>query len=341
MRLSTLLSYDTSPSENVATAIELEQLGIDRVWMPEAYTFDSVSVLGAIAQATERIEIGSGILPLYSRTPSLIAMTAAGLDALSGGRFVLGIGASGPQVIEGFHGVAYEKPLQLTRETVEICRKVWRREVVTNDGPSHPLPYPGGTGLGKPLKLINHPVRDRIPIFVAALGPKNVELTAEIAEGWLPAFFVPDVADDIWGDAIRAGLAKRSPDLGPFEVSTGCYVGLCDPGEADEMLDVARPRTALYVGGMGAKGRNFYNDLFAKSGYPDEAEVVQDLYLAGRREDAMAALPTSYLRDANLIGDASFIRDRLEAWEAAGVTLLDCKLVGDRIHETVELLKGA
>lgn len=340
MRLSTLLSYDVDPRENVATAVELERLGIDRVWMPEAYSFDAVSVLGAIAHATDRIEIGTGIMPLYSRTPSLIAMTAAGLDALSGGRFVLGIGASGPQVIEGFHGVAYEQPLALTEETVEICRKTWRRELVTNEGPRHPLPFRGGTGLGKPLKLINHPVRDRIPIFIASLGPRNVELTARVAEGWMPAFFPPDQADAIWGEALAAGTAARSADLGPLEVSTGCYVGLCDAAEADALRDLARPRTALYVGGMGAKGRNFYNDLFAKAGYRTEAEQVQDLYLAGRRDEAMAALPDAYLRDNNLIGDAAFLTERVAAWRAAGVTMLDVKLVGDRIPETVQLLKS-
>src|SRR6476469_3351356 len=201
MKLSTQLQYGDDPVGQIEKVVEWEKAGLDVVWVAEAYSFDAVSVMGYLAARTERLEIGAGILPLYSRTPTLMAMTAAGLDALSGGRAILGIGASGPQVIEGFHGVPYDKPVARTREIVEICRKVWRREVVTNDG-LYPIPLPPdqGTGLGKPLKLINHPVRDRIPIWLAALGDRNVELTAEVAEGWLPFLLLPERVRDVWGD---------------------------------------------------------------------------------------------------------------------------------------------
>src|SRR5882672_1106846 len=187
MKLSTPVMYGGNPVETVNQIVAMEQVGLDTVWLAEVYTCDAPTLMGYIAARTERVEIGSGILPIYSRTPTLTAMTAAGLDSVSGGRAVLGLGASGPQVIEGWHGVPYDKPLARTREIVDICRKVWRREKLTNDGPLYPLPLPAdqGTGLGKPLKLINHPVRDRIPIWLAALGDKNVELTAELAEGWL------------------------------------------------------------------------------------------------------------------------------------------------------------
>src|SRR5882757_10786828 len=214
------LNYSGGFDETVAAVADYERAGLQILFVPEAYSFDAVSQLGFIAARTERLEIASGILQLYTRTPSLTAMTAAGLDYVSGGRFTLGIGASGPQVIEGFHGVPYTAPLGHTRELVEICRMVWRRERVEYQGKYYQIPLPAdrGTGLGKPLKLINHPVRDRIPITIAALGPQNVQLTAEIAEGWQPVFFYPERADDVWGESLRAGYAKRDPDLGPLDI---------------------------------------------------------------------------------------------------------------------------
>lgn len=340
MKISATLAYGGDHRDAVAMARQFETMGLDMVWVPEVYTFDSVSLLGAIAEATERIELGSAILPLYSRTPTLIAMTAAGIDSVSEGRFSLGLGVSGPQVIEGWHGSAYDDPLGRTRETVEICRKVWRREVLTADGPNHPIPLPGGTGLGKPLKLINSPIRDRIPIFLASIGPRNVALTAEIADGWLPAFFYPDKADDTWGSDLRDGFEKRDPRMGPLQVVVGCAAALCSTEEAPALRDLARARTALFVGGMGAKGHNFYNTLFARYGYEHEAEVIQDLYLSGHKSEAEAAIPDDFLRDVHLVGDMSFLADRLAAFAAAGVTMIDVSLVGSDPVGTVAALRS-
>jgi F420-dependent oxidoreductase-like protein len=340
VRISASLAYGGDHREAVAVARRYEEMGLDMVWVPEVYTFDSVSLLGAIAEATERIELGSAILPLYSRTPTMIAMTAAGLDSVSEGRFTLGLGVSGPQVIEGWHGSTYDDPLGRTRETVEICRKVWRREVLTHEGPNHPIPLPGGTGLGKPLKLINSPVRDRIPIYLASIGPRNVALTAEIAEGWLPAFFHPDKADDVWGSDLRVGLSARDPQLGPLQVVVGCAAALCSTDEAPALRDLARGRTALYIGGMGAKGHNFYNALFARYGYEQEAEVIQDLYLSGHKAEAEAAVPDDFLRDVHLVGDRAFLADRLAAFAAAGVTMLDVSLVGPDPLGTLTALRS-
>jgi F420-dependent oxidoreductase-like protein len=223
MKLSTQLNYAGGFKEAVDQVVQLEKAGLDIVWVAEAYSFDAVSSMGYLAARTETVQIGAGILPIYSRTPTLLAMTAAGIDALSDGRCILGLGASGPQVIEGFHGVLYDKPLGRTREIIDICRQVWRRERVEHDGASYQIPVPEGqgTGLGKPLKLINHPVRSEIPIYVASLGPKNVEMTAEKADGWLPLFYLPEKAKDVWGDDLAAGAAKRDVGLAPLEICAG------------------------------------------------------------------------------------------------------------------------
>src|SRR3954467_1143099 len=223
MRTGIFLNYAGGFLEAVDEVVELEKVGVDIALVAEAYSFDAVSQLGFLAAKTSRIELGSGVVPIYTRTPSLLAMTAAGLDYVSDGRFRLGIGTSGPQVMEGFHGVPFDAPLGRTREVVEISRQVWRRERVAFGRKYYQIPLPAdqGTGLGKPLQLINHPVRERIPITIAALGPKNVELTAEIAEGWQPVFFYPEKADAVWGDALRAGKAKRDSQLGDLDVMVG------------------------------------------------------------------------------------------------------------------------
>ncbi|MGW0606820.1 LLM class F420-dependent oxidoreductase [Streptomyces sp. NPDC002640] len=322
MRIGMALSYSGGFKETVALLGDYEKAGLDIVFVAEAYSFDAVSQLGYIAASTERLEIASGILQVYTRTPTLTAMTAAGLDHVSGGRFTLGIGASGPQVIEGFHGVSYDAPLGRTRELVEICRQVWRREKVVHEGRHYQIPLPAdrGTGLGKPLRLINHPVRERIPVILAAIGPKNVALAAEIAEGWLPIFFHPEKAGDVWGQSLAEGSARRDPALGPLDVVAQAPLAIGD--DVDGLLDLARPQLALYIGGMGARGRNFYNDLACRYGFEAEAARIQDLYLAGRKEEAAAAVPAELLRGISLVGPARYVAERVEAYRQAGVTTL-------------------
>jgi F420-dependent oxidoreductase-like protein len=322
MRIGTQVSYAGGFAESVAEVVELESAGLDIVFVPEAYSFDAVSQLGFLAAKTERVEIASGILQIYTRTPTLTAMTAAGLDFVSGGRFTLGMGASGPQVIEGFHGVRYDAPLARTREVVEICRQVWRRERVVHDGKHYQIPLPAdrGTGLGKPLKLINHPVRERIPVMLAAIGPKNVALTAEIAEGWEPIFFHPEKAAEVWGPALAEGKAKRDPELGELDVVVGVPVAIGD--DVDHLIDALRPYVALYVGGMGARGKNFYNDLARRYGYEAEAERIQELYLDGKKDEAAAAVPVDLLRAMSLVGPAGYVKERIAAFKEAGATTL-------------------
>jgi F420-dependent oxidoreductase-like protein len=316
------IMYGGNPVETVGLIAGLERVGLDTVWLAEAYSYDAPTLMGFIAARTERVEIGSGVLPIYTRTPTLTAMTAAGLDAVSGGRAILGLGASGPQVVEGWHGVPYDRPLARTREVVGICRKVWRRDMLEHDGIYQlPLPAGQGLGLGKPLKLINHPTRERIPIWLAALGERNVELTAELAEGWLPVFVYPEKLDDVWGDALRAGRAKRSPELGELQITGGGFLAV-DESMQPHARAAARALTALYVGGMGAPGKNFYNTVLARYGYPDVARTVQELYLSGRKEEAAAAIPDELVDRTNLIGSAAHVRDRIAALRGAGITHL-------------------
>jgi F420-dependent oxidoreductase-like protein len=333
------IGYSAGIKESVEQLADLEKAGADLVWVAEAYGIDAVSVMGYIAAKTERIRIGSGILPLYSRTPTLTAMTAAGIDYLSGGRFVLGLGASGPQVIEGWHGVPYDKPLARTREIIEICRQVWRRERVEHEGECYTLPLPPeqGTGLGKPLKLIVHPVRDRIPIYVAALGPKNVEMTAALAEGWLPTIFMPEKCKEIWGEALAKGAANRPADLGPLEMAAGGLLAIGD--DVEQIRELARPALALYIGGMGAKGRNFYNDLVCRYGFAEEAARIQELYLEGRKAEAAAIVPDELVAATSLVGPRSYVAERLAVYKEAGVTTLSVVPVSADPVRTVEELR--
>ncbi len=325
MKISMTITYSDDPLKAVAHAQAMEKAGVDQAWVAEAYSFDAVSTLGFLAASTETMELVSGILPVYSRTPTLIAMTAATLDSLSGGRFALGLGASGPQVIEGWHGVAYNRPLGRTREVIEVCRKVWARERLEHDGRNYQMPYmgEGSTGLGKPLKLINTPIRQDIPVYIAAIGEKNVEMTAEIATGWIPVFFHPEKAYDAWGASLDSGKAKRDAALGELQIIAGGMAAITNTEEeAVEMRHFARPNAALYIGGMGAKSKNFYNTLFRRYGYEEEAELVQDLYLAGKKDEAAAAIPDEFLAATNLVGTEGFIKDRLAAFKEAGVTSL-------------------
>jgi F420-dependent oxidoreductase-like protein len=264
------------------------------------------------------MRLASGVMQLFTRSPTLTAMTAAGLDYVSGGRFSLGLGASGPQVIEGFHGVAYDAPLARTREVVEICRRVWRREVLVHEGKHYRIPLP--TEYGKPLKLINRPVRDRIPILLAAMGPRNVALAAEVAEGWQALFLDPAALPRVFGPALADGLSRRDPALGPLDIMVPLPFAVAEPSE--RLLGRHRAQLALYIGGMGAKGRNFSNDLVRRSGYPQEAAAIQELFLSGRRAEAIAAVPEPLVRATSLVGDLASLRTQVAALAAAGVTTL-------------------
>jgi F420-dependent oxidoreductase-like protein len=343
MKISMTLNYAGGHEESARQAAALEKVGLDIVWVAEAYSFDAPTFMGYLAAKTERLEIGSAILPIYSRTPTLIAMTAAGLDALSDGRAVLGLGASGPQVIEGFHGVPYDRPLTRTREIIDICRQVWAREApLTHDGAAYhiPLPEGQGTGLGKALKIINHPVRPRIPIWVAALGEKNVAMTAEVADGWLPIFFVPEKAKDVFGPSLATGAAKRDASLDPLQIAAGGIFAIGEESEVAPIRDLGRAAAALYIGGMGAKGKNFYNALARRYGYEKEADEIQDLYLSGKKSEAAALVPNDLLEATSLCGPESYLKDRIAAMAEVGVTHLNVTPVGADPVAMIEKLRS-
>jgi F420-dependent oxidoreductase-like protein len=342
MKLSTMLMYDGNPRSAADQVAGLEKAGLDTVWVAEAYGFDSPTLMGYLAAKTETVEIGSAILNIYSRTPGALLQTAAGLDNVSGGRALLGLGASGPQVIEGFHGLPYSKPLARTKEVIDLVRRGLKREPLTSDG-LIPLPldkeHGAVTGLGKPLKLLTKPERDTIPIYVAALGPKNVEQAAELADGWLPHLFWPERFSEVWGDAIKAGSAKRDPSLGDMQIVAGGMVAIGEGPETKALLDFVRPLFALYVGGMGAKGKNFYNDVAKAYGYEQEAEEIQDLYLAGKKKEAEALVPQEWLEAANLVGPESYVKERIAAFKEAGVTSLNVHPATEDPAATVAQLK--
>jgi F420-dependent oxidoreductase-like protein len=335
------LNYAGGFAETVTELADYEKAGLGIVFVPEAYSFDAVSQLGYIAARTGRLEIASGILQLYSRTPALTAMTAAGLDYVSGGRFTLGIGASGPQVIEGWHGVPYDAPVGRSRELIEICRMVWRRERLSYAGKHYTIPLPPeqGTGLGKALKLINHPVRERIPIVLAAVGPKNVALAAELAEGWQPFFYLPEKAAEVWGGPVADGTARRDPALGPLDVIAQAPLAIGD--DVTGLRDLARPFFALYIGGMGARGRNFYYTLAERLGYEAEAKRIQDAYLDGRKDEAAAMVPAELLEKTSLIGPEGYVRERLTAFREAGATTLTVTPLGATHPDRVRLIERA
>ena len=339
MRIGLGINYAGGFKEVAAEVADLERAGLDIVFVPEAYSFDAVSALGYLAASTERVQLASGILQLYTRTPTLTAMTAAGLDYVSDGRFILGLGASGPQVIEGFHGVPYDAPIARTREVIDICRQVWRRETVQHHGRHYTIPLPAeqGTGLGKPLKLINKPVRERIPILVAALGPKNVELAAEIAEGWQPIFYLPEKAQDVWGKALASGQAKRDAALGDLDVYAGPALAIGE--NVEPMREFVKPHLALYIGGMGAKGKNFYHTLATSYGYGAAADRIQELYLSGDKDGAAKTVPDELVRDVSLIGTRGFVKERLAAFRDAGVTGLNVVPIAATPADRIKLIE--
>ena len=341
MRVGMIINYSGGFSETVTELGDFEKAGLQILFVAEAYSFDAVSQLGFIAARTSTLEIASGILPIYSRTPALTAMTAAGLDFVSGGRFTLGLGSSGPQVIEGWHGVPFDAPIGRTRELIEICRMVWRRERLEYHGKHYTLPFAGGTGLGKPLKLINHPVRERIPIVIAAIGPKNVALAAELAEGWQPIFFVPEKAALSWGAPLAEGKAKRDPALGKLDVVVTAPLAIGE--DVAPLRDVTRPFFALYIGGMGAPGKNFYYDQACRYGYEKEAALIQEAYLAGRKDEAAALVPAERLEQTALIGPPGYVPERLAAFKEAGATTVNVTTLApthpQRVKD-IETLRG-
>jgi F420-dependent oxidoreductase-like protein len=345
MKLSMNLSYSGGFKESVEKVVTLEKAGLDVVWVAEAYSYDAISQVGYLAAKTDRIEIGTGIVNVYSRTAALMAMTAAGCDYVSDGRFILGLGASGPQVIEGFHGVPYEKPMVRIREYIESCRMIWKREQkfeYQGQTVQVPLPEGQGTGLGKPLKIINHPVRSDIPIWWASLMGLSVTATAQHADGWLPIFFDPEKFQQVWGDELKKGIAKRDASLGQLQISAGGMVAIGDEfvGETrDKVLGMARPNVALYVGGMGARDKNFYNQITQKYGYVEEAIAIQDLYLDGKKDEAAAAVPAELLEKTNLVGPKSYVKERIAAYKEAGVTVLSVNPVGGNDVKTIETLR--
>jgi F420-dependent oxidoreductase-like protein len=337
MRLGLGVGYSGSRvSLDLPLIREADRLGFHVVWTAEAYGSDAVTPLAYIAAQTERIHLGSGIMQIPARTPAMTAMTATTLDQLSGGRMLLGLGVSGPQVVEGWHGVAYGKPLVRTREYVEIVRAIWAREKpLEHQGPHYQIPYRGAdaSGLGKPLKSIVH--GRQIPIYLAAIGPKSVAQCAEIADGWLPIFYSPFRAPKVYQPSLDEGFRKAGggKSLASFDIAVSAAVIVSD--DVQGALRMVKPQLALYIGGMGARGKNFYNDLACRYGFEEAAKKIQDLYLAGRKEDAMAAVPDELADEVSLVGPKERIRDRLQAWRESPVGTLNC---GSQRPETLRFL---
>lgn len=319
MRIGALINYSGDFLQAADEAIKWTHSGLDLLAIPEAYAFDAPSQLGYLAAQAPGIELTTSVIPIYTRTPTLIGMTAATLDYLSQGHFSLGLGASGPQVIEGFHGTVYDAPLARTREIVDICRKVWTGEKVAYDGVHYSLPLAAGrgTGLGKSLGLISKPHRPDIPILLAALGPKNVELTAEIAEGWQPMFFAPERFRTIWGDALDQGVERRADSLGALDIHAQIPLALGGPGSSG--YEAIRRHYALYIGGMGAPERNFYYRIACAYGFEAAAAQIQQLFLGGHKQKAAGAVPHELVSMTALVGDASDMHAHIQRLANAGV----------------------
>src|SRR5262245_13631177 len=324
LKLGFMIGYwGSQPPVNVpALLAEAERLGFDSAWSAEAYGSDALTPLAWWGSQTSRIHLGTSICQIAARTPTAMAMAALTMDHLTNGRFILGLGASGPQVVEGWYGQPYPKPLARTREYVEVIRKVLaREEPLTHEGEFFNLPYPDGTGLGKPVKSITHPLRADLPIYLAAEGPKNVALSAEIADGWLAIYYSPRV-DKFYRDALAEGFARpgarRTAD--DFEVAATVPVIIHD--DVEEAAGFMRPTLALYIGGMGARDMNFHANVFGRMGYEQDAAEIQDLYLQGKKEEAAARVPMSLIEETSLIGPKEKIRDDLERWRETCITTL-------------------
>jgi F420-dependent oxidoreductase-like protein len=345
MKLGLQLGYwfAQPPTDAGERILEAEKLGYDTVFAAEAWGSDAFTPLAWHGARTSRIRLGTSIVQISARTPAATAMHALTIDHLSNGRFVLGLGVSGPQVVEGWYGQPFGKPLARTREYVDIVRQVLAREgPVTSPGPHYPLPYsgPNSLGLGKPLKPIVHPLRADIPIWLGAEGPKNVAMTAEIADGWLPIYYSPAVAD-MYNGWLEEGFARPTArrTRKEFEIATNAQVVVTDDIEAG--VDGLRPFIAFYIGGMGAKDMNFHKEVFARMGYEKESDDIQDLFFEGKRDDAVAAVPDQMVHDISMIGPVSKIREDVARWEEAGVTML---VVGatslDEMRNTAEVILG-
>jgi F420-dependent oxidoreductase-like protein len=335
MRLGLQLNYD-DPLAAVSLAEEVERLGFHSVWTSEAYGSDAVTPMAWIAARTERLLVGSAIMQIPARSPAATASTVATLDLLSGGRVLLGLGTSGPQVAEGWHGQAWGKPLVKTREYIEIVRTILARErPLDHHGEHYDVPYTGAgaTGLGKPLKLIIHPLRPSVPIYLAAIGPRNVALAAEIADGWLPVYLSPERLPEVFGSHLEEGFALRGGRPADWDLAALVPVVVGD--DVAECRNQLRPSLALYVGGMGSRKQNFYTRLMERYGFEAEARRIQDLYLDGKPAEAAAAVPDALIDEVALVGDRSRIADRLGAWREAGVTTL---VVQTRQREALRLL---
>ena len=336
MRLGLNFGYwGAGPDDNVALALEADRLGYHSIWTAEAWGSDAVTPLTWLAAKTRRVNVGTAIMQMPARTPANTAMTAATLDLLTGGRVLLGLGVSGPQVIEGWHGVPYGKPLVRTREYVEIVRTILRREKPLEfHGECYDIPVRCGTGLGKPLKLILHPLRPNIPIYLAAIGPKNVALAAEIADGWLPVFFSPQRIS-IFRASLDEGFARagKGKDISKLDIAPTVQVQI--GADVHACRNAVKPNLSLYIGGMGARSKNFYYNLACRYGYEEAASAIQDLYLQGRKSEAAAAVPDALVDEVALCGPRERIADRLQAWRACGITTLIC---GTSSLETVRTM---
>lgn len=333
--------WGAQPPANVPEVLrEAERLGYDSVWTAEAYGSDALTPLAWWGAATTTLKLGTAICQLSARTPAAMAMAALTLDHLSGGRFILGLGASGPQVAEGWYGDDYRRPLARTREYVDIVRRILARgEPVDYAGEHYQMPLRGGTGLGKPLKSITHPLRADLPIYLASEGPKNVALTAEIADGWIALFYGPRV-DGFYRTALEEGWAREGARRTPDEFEVASIVPVIVHDDVEAAADVYRPMLALYIGGMGAREQNFHNDVFARMGYEKEAKQIQDLYLDGKKAEAVAAVPTRLVEDTALVGPPEKIRDDLAMWRESVVTTLLVSGGPEQLRQIAELVLG-
>jgi len=343
MDLGLIIGYWPSsgpPPDAAAQIATAERLGFKSVWMSEAYGSDCFTPLAWWGSATERVQLGTAITQISARTPASTAMTAITLDHLTGGRFILGLGVSGPQVVEGWYSQTYAKPLARTREYIDIIRAIVARDKpVEYVGEHYQMPLVGGTGFGKPLKSIVRPLRTDIPIYLGAEGPKNVALAAEICDGWLPMFFSPK-ADGFYREALAEGFARAGARQTADTFEVACVVPTIVGDDVEACADLLRPTLALYIGGMGAKDRNFHKDVFSRLGYEAECDKIQEAYLAGRKDEAAGYVPTQMVEDVYLVGPKDKIRDDLGAWRESCVTQLLVSGPPFLLEEIAELVQG-